>query len=105
MDRLTPRDRFILTRAVPLVVSVLFVVVVGLAVLVQRNSRNVEDLTDATTHVQSSTHRVEDFVDELETETPEEAAQNAAVTAAVQLVPQIKDILCQAFPEATACQG
>lgn len=105
MDRLTSRDRFILTRAVPMVVAILLVSTIGLALLVQRNSSNVDDLNDSVTNLETSTQRVENFVNDVEEETPTERERNEAITRAVQEVPQIKDILCGEFPEAAACQG
>lgn len=92
-----------LLRILPVVVFVVAVVVVGLAVLVQGNDDNIDKLNESVSSVEGSTMRVERFVDELETETPSEAAQNAAVTAAVQQVPEIRAILCEQFPDATAC--
>lgn len=111
MEILTRWERLILLRILPLVVFVSAVVVGGLGVLVQSNSSNIDaldanvtELNKSTDAVEASTKRVERFVDDLETETPSEAAQNAAITAAVNQVPEIRAILCEQFPDATACE-
>lgn len=45
------------------------------------------------------------YVDELQAPpTLEEQEQNEAINNAIQIVPRIRDILCEAFPEVTACQ-
>lgn len=112
MTELSRWERWVLLRVLPAMVVVAAVVVIGLAVLVQNNDDNIDNLGDEVTELEDSvseidrsTRRVETFVDDLETETPEEVAQNAAVTRAVQQVPAIRDILCEQFPTATACQG
>lgn len=104
--------RAVADALMPLVVFLLFATTVALIVLVQSNDDNIDTLgdevatlEDAVADVDQSTDRVETFVDDLEDETPTEAARNAAITAAVQLVPEIRDILCEAFPSATACTG
>jgi hypothetical protein len=108
---LKPWERVVLLRALPAVVFVAAVVVTGLAVLVQDNDDTIDTLGDEVTNLEDlvedvdrSTKRVETFVDDLEEQTPEEAAQQAAVTAAVQQVPEIRTILCQAFPDVPACE-
>lgn len=107
---LTRWERLFLVRILPAAVFVAAVVVVGLAVLVQQSDDNLDSLEDSVTTVEESvesvaesTERVEAFVDDLEEETPEEEAQAAAVAAAVRQVPEIREILCQAFPDVPAC--
>lgn len=112
MDRLSHVERLVLLRIMPTAVLVLLAVSIGLAMLVSNNDDNIDKLDDDITtleesveSVETSTQRVRQFVDGLEDETSDEAERNAAITRAVELVPQIKGILCQEFPEADACQG
>lgn len=99
-------------KALPVVVLVMFVTIIGLATLTQRNNRNNEDIRDTVqrveesiTHVEDQVDRLDVFVDDLEAPNPEDEARNAAITEAVNQVPEIRGILCEQFPEATACQG
>jgi hypothetical protein len=100
-----PRVRAIADALMPLVVFLLFVTTVALIVLVQSNDDNIDKLGDSVASVETSTERVENFVDDLEAESASEVERNAAITRAVQLVPEIKDILCEEFPTAAACAG
>lgn len=92
-------------------IVVLFVVCVGLAITVQANARNIDhlegqvaDLTETAHQTQTSVDRLTTFVDELEAPPPpDEVAQDEAISNAVRLVPEIRDILCEQFPQATAC--
>lgn len=88
-----------------MIVFVLMVATIVLATVVTRNSRNVDRMSASVDEVKVSVTHLEDFVDELETNTPEEQARNQAITRAVHEVPRIKDILCETFPEASACRG
>lgn len=91
---------------------VLFVVVIGLAMVVQNVDHNVEsnrrtaEKTDQTSQrTQVQIDHLEQFVNKLEAPpSASEAAQNQAVSEAVALVPQIRNILCEQFPKATNCQ-
>jgi len=94
-----------------LLLVVLLVVVIGIARVTQQNSHNVDDLADSVTtleksvdEIKRSTRHLEEFVEQLEAGSPEEQQRNAAITRAVNEVPRIKDILCEAFPEASACR-
>lgn len=69
-----------------------------------KNANATEANAEATQDLTESVADLQRFVDQLEEVTPEEAARNDAITAAVNQVPSIKSILCEAFPEATACQ-
>lgn len=83
-------------------IFVLFIVVVVLALSVY-NTIVVGNSDDNIDHLTVQVDRVEEFVDELEEQTPEESERNRAITEAVNQVPQIRSILCEAFPEASAC--
>lgn len=87
------------------IVCILIVIVIGVGWNSQRNSQHIDQIS-------GDVHELKVFVDELKETTPDEQAQNAAVSAAVALVPEIRvkqteiiEILCQAFPEASACQS
>lgn len=86
----------LMLRLLPLVLFVTCMVVVALAILIQRNNENIEK-------VSASVEHLEDFVADLEEETPDEQARSQAITEAVRQVPEIRGILCEQFPEATAC--
>ena len=93
-----------IVRWLALIAFILVVAVAGLAVLVQRNSRNVDKLRGQLSTVQAQVQHLEDFVDELQAPpTTEEQAQDEAISNAVRQVPDIKSILCEAFPNASAC--
>jgi predicted PurR-regulated permease PerM len=93
-----------MVKVLGFLVFVLLVVVIGLAYVVHRNSQNIENLDKGVHEVQESVDHVEDFVNELEQAPPEEVERNAAISEAVRQVPQIKSILCEQFPNATACR-
>lgn len=93
-------------------VFLMVVVTIGTLTIVQRNSHNVDTLDKSVASmdrsvksVKRSTDHLESFVRDLETESPQERARSAAITQAVQQVPQIREILCQAFPEVPACKS
>jgi predicted PurR-regulated permease PerM len=95
-------------RTLTALMVVLAAVVIGLATVVQRNSHNVDNLEDITEETQDDVQHIDDFVTELEQPpTPEEQAQDQAVATVLQLVPenlpQIRQILCEAFPDTTPC--
>lgn len=99
------------TRWLGLAAFILVVAAIGLVIATQRMSKNVKDNrrtaesnTETLAVLQKQVDHVERFVDQLETPTPEEQAQNAAVSKAVSEVPEIKSILCEQFPRASACQ-
>src|SRR3990170_1560407 len=90
-------------RVLPFIVFITAVVVMALAVLIQRNNENVEDLQQSTDElgvaiedVNMSVDHLEDFVNEFEAAQadPNSQAQNEAISRAVQIVPEIKAILC-----------
>jgi hypothetical protein len=88
-----------------LIAFILVVAIVGLAVLVQRNSGTVDDLQRQLTDVQAQVQNLEDFVAELQAPpTTEQQAQDEAISNAVRTIPEIRSILCEAFPDATACR-
>lgn len=93
-------------KRVAFVLFLAFAVLVALSILVQRNNENIEDLRVVAEDTQISVNHLEDFVDALEAEqaSPGDQAQDEAISRAVQLVPEIKQILCEQFPTATACQ-
>lgn len=98
--------------AVMLALFIVFVFLMALQIQIgQRNDvlntidAQVTDLQESQDQVQASVEDAQAFVTEMREVTPEEADRNAAVTEAVQQVPAIRSILCEAFPEATACQA
>lgn len=91
-------------RMVVFIVVVAVVVIAGLAVLVERNSSNIDKIDMQLQTVEEEVHDLTLFVAELKEETPDEQAENAAISNAIRQVPEIKSILCEAFPNATACR-
>lgn len=81
----------------------MLVVTVGVATITTRNSQNTDKAQHAIGRVEVSVDHLEAFVDDLEDQSPSEQERNTAITRAVHLVPEIKQILCDAFPGATAC--
>lgn len=103
----TDEERFIAVVKVVrrLVITLIIVTVVSLTVngvarfQVHRENESIES-------TEESVEIIKDFVETLkEPPTEDEIAQQRAVTEAVRLVPSIKDILCEEFPEATGCQS
>jgi flagellar basal body-associated protein FliL len=103
-----------LTKILLFAAFVLCMAVIGLAFLVQGNNRNLDELNssvdrvdEATGEVQTSVNRLVAFVDEIEAaeSDPSSQAQQDAISRAVAMVPEIRDILCEQFPDARACQG
>jgi hypothetical protein len=103
-----------LTKILLFASFVLCMAVIGLAFLVQSNNRNIDELNasvdeidEATSEVRISVNRLVAFVDEIEADQadPANQAQSDAISRAVAMVPEIRDILCEQFPDATACQG
>lgn len=90
----------------PWVVLVLLVIIAGMGVVMNRISDNVDEVDVKIDDLDASVSHLEEFVEELEAgPTDEELEQEAAISRAVQLVPEIKEILCGEFPDAQACQG
>jgi hypothetical protein len=104
-------------RNIRLVYFVIFVVLVLLAagaMLIQRNNENIEAVADsnrelkvAIEDINVSVDHLEAFVTEVEAAEadPNNQAQDDAISRAVAMVPEIKAILCEQFPDATACVG
>jgi len=92
-----------LERFLMVLVLVIMVVVVGLAYLVQNNNRNIDRLDRNLAAMQVQVDHLENFVNDLEAESPDEEIQNQAVQEAVRQVPQIRAILCEAFPDVPSC--
>lgn len=64
-----------------------------------------DDSKSAINDTAETVNDVQSFVNELrEPPSQVELDQQAAVTQAVRLVPAIKDILCEEFPDANGCQ-
>jgi cell division protein FtsB len=82
---------------------VLIVVLVGYATQVHFGNEDDEQLRRDVAQLQQTVDELDAFVDELREETPSEQERNDAITRAVQIVPEIRGILCEAFPGATAC--
>jgi len=66
---------------------------------------NADNDDNAIDEAKQNSAEVKEFVDDLQEPDEAEIQRNAAVTRAVNLVPEIKDILCsqEAFPDAAAC--
>jgi hypothetical protein len=103
-----------LTKILLFASFVLCMAVIGLAMLIQSNNRNIDELNssvervdEATSEVRVSVNRLVAFVDEIEAaeSDPSSQAQQDAISRAVAMVPEIRDILCEQFPDARACQG
>lgn len=85
-------------RLLALAAFAVTVVVSGVGLMVQNLNRDVDDVSKNVDHM-------EKFVETLEAPpTANEAARNKAISDAVKQVPQIRSILCEQFPEATACK-
>lgn len=91
--------RLLIRLTVGLTVLV-FILILGVAALVYQVTTRQEDIEDTKEEV----HDIQGYVNELRELTDDEEAQQAAVTRAVLLVPEIHDILCDEFPEAQGCQ-
>jgi hypothetical protein len=83
-----------------------FVIMIGLAILVQRNNWNNEETSKAVQTVKVQVQHLDTFVTDLEQDvvTPEEQAQQDAVVRAVQIVPIILQVVCEANPTVPSCQ-
>lgn len=86
------------------VMTVNVVLLMAVGVLVNRNIRQTERIREANDEIGTSVDDLEEFVDELEADDPEQEELNAAISEAVRQVPQIRSILCEHVPSATACQ-
>lgn len=98
-------------RWILLAAFVVVVAAIGLAIVLSNVDKNVDNNTDAISDLKTETAEVRDlvihveaFVDRLEEPSDEDREQNAAINRAVALVPEIKDILCEQFPEVARCQ-
>jgi hypothetical protein len=68
------------------------------AVIVIAFQLQIADLNASVDHLDS-------FVEDLEgPPSPTEQQENEAISEAVRQVPEIRAILCEQFPQATACQ-
>lgn len=99
-----------LLQIVVFLLAVLVVVAIGFGFQVHSRNESTEILRSDVRSLQRDVDRVRaetqflhEFVDTLTEETPSEQARNDAITRAVQQVPQIREILCEAFPGARAC--
>jgi predicted PurR-regulated permease PerM len=92
-----------LTRLILVAGVVILIIIGGLGFLVQINSRNIDKLDTSVANMQVQINHLERFVSDLEEQTPEEQAENDAVQQAVTTIPELKSILCQAFPEVPEC--
>jgi hypothetical protein len=82
------------------VLAVQLVLVVGVVALFLQ----VDDMRDTQTTTKETVEYLQEFVDDVSAPSDEELALNAAIAAAVALVPRIKDILCEQFPDASSCR-
>lgn len=73
------------------------VLIIGLSIQISNRDPDIDE-----THKQVK--ELKSYVDALKKVTPEERRRNEAVTRAVQIVPEIKVILCGQFPDAQGCQ-
>lgn len=94
-----------LLRLVLYATGVLVLACAALLYLTQQLSHEVDDVRGQTGLTGEQVDHLEEFVEELEDMSPEEVAQSETTLRAVQLVPEILQVLCEVFPEATACQG
>jgi hypothetical protein len=83
-------------RWVVLAAFVLLVLVIGLGYYVR-------DLATQQDQIQADVAALKAFTAEVQAVSDDEAAENAAVAEAVRIVPEIKTILCEAFPDASPC--
>lgn len=67
-------------------------------------SQSVEDLEIAVGHIEDVQTDIQSVAKDVAEVTPEEEAQNEAVATVLRQVPQIKGILCEAFPLSSPCQ-
>lgn len=93
-----------LLRLVVYGAGVLVFACAALLYLTQELGREVDGVSDDTMKTSEQVDHLEEFVEELEQENPEGVVQNAAIAEAVRIVPELREILCEAFPEATACR-
>jgi uncharacterized protein HemX len=92
-----------LVKGLALVVVVMIVLIAGLTYQVQKRNQQIEQISDSAEHINERVDELNRFVDQLQAPNEEEEAQQQAISRAVRLVPEIKSILCEEFPEASAC--
>lgn len=86
-----------------LLIAVLFVITIGLTWQSTRTNRDLDTLRQSTEDIQWVVHNLEAFVDEIKEPTEEQHKRDQAISEAVKQVPEIRSILCEAFPEASEC--
>lgn len=97
--KLTIRDKEeAIRRATLVVVIIVFVVAVALQFQVSSRNKSIDDIEAIVIDLQ-------EFTDTIEEETPDELERSQAIQRAVAQVPEIRQILCEAFPEVPACQA
>jgi hypothetical protein len=94
-------------RSVRWLYPILFLLGLGLVasfINQQRISDNLDNLDKQVESTSEQVAEVKSFVDELQAPpSDDEQARNEAISAVLRLVPEIKSILCEQFPQATAC--
>lgn len=104
-----------LTTLVKILIAGVVVIGVFLFVLeVQIQQRNEttdklrDDMRELSGNVSSLSESVDDvqaFVNDFREQTPDEVERDAAIGAAVAQVPELRSILCEAFPETSPCRA
>lgn len=93
---------------IALISLTVFLMIIGGALGQQVHTRNeiIEDTQANVEETRATVIDIKSYVDELrKPPTREQLEQQQAITVAVRLVPSIKGILCEKFPEASGCQN
>jgi hypothetical protein len=101
-------------RSVRWLYPIMFFLAVGLAatfIIQQRTASSVDDLEGTVSDLDAQVAvmagqvaELKSFVDEVSAPpSAEEQSRNEAISNAVRVVPEVKSILCEQFPQATAC--
>ena len=88
-----------------------FLMTIALQYQITKRNTHIDTVSQSVEELEISVGRIEDVQTDIQSVakdvaevTPEEEAQNEAVATVLRQVPQIKGILCEAFPLSSPCQ-
>lgn len=95
-----------MTKAAAILAALVLVGLVAIQFQVIQQGDHINRVESSTGRVEVSVEELRTFVRQVQAESESETsiAQDRAIKQAVAEVPKIKSILCEAFPDATACQ-
>ena len=105
-------DKLRLWITAAVVASILvFLMTIALQYQITKRNTHIDTVSQSVEELEISVGRIEDVQTDIQSVakdvaevTPEEEAQNEAVATVLRQVPQIKGILCEAFPLSSPCQ-